>query len=456
MCADQDASSCAKVLNGVSTTTTVVEAHASAGMDSHEMDSHEDADTKLTSIRPSVSNRSLSTDEKKCSLNCMIQLKLMKPGLEVLRVERNGKYLYGDLLWDGTIRYSNNNNPPKQNKIFTSPTSFCSFSIPLLDPKFKRGNGFTYVFHTVDGMSWQSLDYYRSQYYVLETERGSAHSKHSSHKALTSTTDVPRPAKSEQQHCCNSVGGGGGRKLAGGKRARGASDAAGSLKRFRCAENVQGSGRQKTNSGGGLGNRVASAAAGLLRLKDIGNGNERAQGQYLPGDLVEALFMGRKKTWYPADVIGPPPKGYLSMAKSAGEVKVGSDGDMYLVRYHHKPLGNRVVPASDMRLCHDFEWCDSAGDLDELCIGDAVAGRYRHAEGNKEWYPGRVMQVRSDGTYNIKYDDGDYEKYVRRENIRMNDVRGLDHPEDGSSNGGRRKKRIAHVKVCVVFFLCLS
>jgi len=40
-------------------------------------------------------------------------------------------------------------------------------------------------------------------------------------------------------------------------------------------------------------------------------------------------------------------------------------------------------------------------------------------QGGKEWYVGRVMDVNKDGTYNIKYDDGDVEYNVKRKFIKL-------------------------------------
>lgn len=52
--------------------------------------------------------------------------------------------------------------------------------------------------------------------------------------------------------------------------------------------------------------------------------------------------------------------------------------------------------------------------VERLLHGDSL-GR---GQGNKAWYPGRVVAATADRTYSIEFDDGDFESGVRRENVR--------------------------------------
>ena len=50
-----------------------------------------------------------------------------------------------------------------------------------------------------------------------------------------------------------------------------------------------------------------------------------------------------------------------------------------------------------------------------LQIGDVVSVRYR---GGKRYFPGQIKLCREDGTYDVRYEDGDHEKKVKREMIK--------------------------------------
>lgn len=50
-----------------------------------------------------------------------------------------------------------------------------------------------------------------------------------------------------------------------------------------------------------------------------------------------------------------------------------------------------------------------------LRLGDRIEARFR--EGPK-WHPGKIVSVNPDGSYDIRYNDGDEERRVRRDMIR--------------------------------------
>ena len=59
---------------------------------------------------------------------------------------------------------------------------------------------------------------------------------------------------------------------------------------------------------------------------------------------------------------------------------------------------------------------DSNGlDSEKLSVGMEVEARYG---GKKQWYKGAIAKVNQDGTYNVKYEDGDHERGVRVDLIR--------------------------------------
>lgn len=58
-------------------------------------------------------------------------------------------------------------------------------------------------------------------------------------------------------------------------------------------------------------------------------------------------------------------------------------------------------------------------------VGDKVTASYRAEEqydGNESWFGGKVAVIHGDNTYDIEYDDGDYEEHVKLEYIREAEI----------------------------------
>src|SRR3569623_375320 len=55
---------------------------------------------------------------------------------------------------------------------------------------------------------------------------------------------------------------------------------------------------------------------------------------------------------------------------------------------------------------------------DSFREGDKIEGNYR---GRGRWYPGKISKDRGDKTYDIDYDDGEFEARVSESNIRLKD-----------------------------------
>ena len=558
-----------------------------------------------------------------CSMEALLEAGLVQAGLKVLSVTRNGRTLFGDLLSDSTIRYSGDNRPQCKGLKFKSPSGFGNYCCRSLDSRFKRGNGFTYVWYSADGKSWQPLDHYRQQFSLLQLHAEKANLQ-AGERAASSCTLLPvnpvkasslvraassaraasqlpvsqgarkkgRPAhlgrasnwvreripgmrvlmhardgrahvkgveacveggdgsspvsrpsspappqddtasdasgevgahtrtdatasEYQQQEPCQSLfsgqhanptdqGSAAGREMQRGEddddeedvacvRSRAehggegvvadlssalsrqgdapamqtadgdahhvhARDHAESMHPVACAaERSKDMGQEDMGqerlealalfsaAGGRSGNKRASRSNGALaathssaleqspattRRLDMVTQTRLANashGAYSAGELVEARFASRKDTWYPADVVEKARAGvsYPGMARCS----IGlNNGSLYLVRYHNKAFGQRIVNIADMRPCHDFDWLkpltmQRGGQPLQLMHafdeGDRVEARFRHEQGNKLWYPGRIAQVRTDGTYKVDYDDGDSEAAVRCQNIRL-------------------------------------
>ena len=77
--------------------------------------------------------------------------------------------------------------------------------------------------------------------------------------------------------------------------------------------------------------------------------------------------------------------------------------------------------------------------------GDLIEARYR---GGAKWFSGKVLRKRPDGSFDIRYDDGDSESGVRSEYVRLKDGGGgggggMSSPDRrlGSSVGGGERIR---------------
>ena len=50
----------------------------------------------------------------------------------------------------------------------------------------------------------------------------------------------------------------------------------------------------------------------------------------------------------------------------------------------------------------------------KFMIGDRVQAKYK---GRNKWYKGKIAKVNHDGTYDVEYDDGDFERNVAAKNV---------------------------------------
>lgn len=121
------------------------------------------------------------------------------------------------------------------------------------------------------------------------------------------------------------------------------------------------------------------------------------------GDKCEARYGGKSK-WYP---------GKISRVNSDGTFDITyDDGDSErrvrasLVRAVGGNGGGHSRSTSRNREAED----------EDLQRGDKVEARYG---GKSKWYAGKISRVNANGTYDIAYDDGDSERAVRRNMVRL-------------------------------------
>merc|ERR1719230_1339396 len=138
---------------------------------------------------------------------------------------------------------------------------------------------------------------------------------------------------------------------------------------------------------------------------DDRNGASSSSSSFRVGDLVEADFKGRGK-WFKGEITSV--EGPDRFGDSTFSIRY-EDGDResgVIERMIRKRGGsNDDRPRSPSR----------SGGGERLRPGDKIEAKYR---GGSRWFSGEVVRERADGSYDVRYDDGDSESGVRAEDIR--------------------------------------
>ncbi|POM62517.1 LOW QUALITY PROTEIN: hypothetical protein PHPALM_28322 [Phytophthora palmivora] len=152
--------------------------------------------------------------------------------------------------------------------------------------------------------------------------------------------------------------------------------------------------------------------------EDNENPQKQTKKLFQLGDIVKAPFQRGKKLF----------RGKISRVRSDGTYDISfEDGD----KDTHVP-GELIHAEEEEQDIHDKKLKKKA-----LKVGDAVNARYKKG---KKLFAGTVTRIRSDGTYDIKYDDGDVEMHVDLEMIEIPEgAKGDDDEYYGSS---KKKKTL--------------
>ena len=118
------------------------------------------------------------------------------------------------------------------------------------------------------------------------------------------------------------------------------------------------------------------------------------------GMKVEANYRGRGK-WFPAVISRERANDTFDIIYDDGDRELGVDRD--LIRQREDNTRRRSRSPSQ-------ETTD-----DEITIGTKIEARFK---GTSKWYAGKIKDKHRDGTYDVKYDDGDVEFAVKRSMIR--------------------------------------
>ena len=152
-------------------------------------------------------------------------------------------------------------------------------------------------------------------------------------------------------------------------------------------------------------------AAELIRPLD-GHAGGTDSTDFSEGDKVEALYKGKGTKWF---------SGKIS--------RVNRDGT-HDIRYDDGDSESGALKANVRR--HPDASRPSSGhrEVDDFVEGDKVEALYK-GKGTK-WFSGKISRVNRDGTYDIRYDDGDSEAGALKSNLRR-------HPDSSAAKVSLRE-----------------
>ncbi|CAM9249705.1 unnamed protein product, partial [Sphacelaria rigidula] len=138
------------------------------------------------------------------------------------------------------------------------------------------------------------------------------------------------------------------------------------------------------------------------RVSDVARSRDRNQRNPLQrGDEVEARYRGRGTKFYKGRIVRVNSDGTFDIAYDDGEKEIS------IAREHVRILGSPSTTTNDRR--------DSTPAA-VLAEGDRIEGNYR---GKGRYYKGHISRCNLDGTFNIDYDDGEKERGVACDMIRL-------------------------------------
>ncbi|CAM9116657.1 unnamed protein product, partial [Hapterophycus canaliculatus] len=178
------------------------------------------------------------------------------------------------------------------------------------------------------------------------------------------------------------------------------------------------------------GDREYDVEASMIRGKKGADsvaasaGDVAANEEFAEGDRVEARFGGRSR-WLRATVERKNRDGtyWLIYADGDQERAVGADFIRILGGGRSPQRSNTGSAAR-----RGVSTADRASDLEaslkvHLRVNDDVEARYK---GGRKWYRGKIRALNRDGTYDIRYADGDTERDVKSEFIRVTSAASLE------------------------------
>ena len=99
----------------------------------------------------------------------------------------------------------------------------------------------------------------------------------------------------------------------------------------------------------------------------------------------------------------------------AGKVLAVNRDGSYDIRYDDGDIERDVVASHVRSLGGSASPVKESSSSDRIIVGDKIEARYK---GGAKWFAGKVLAVNRDGSYDIRYDDGDIERDVVASRVR--------------------------------------
>ncbi|KAG7397797.1 hypothetical protein PHYBOEH_000178 [Phytophthora boehmeriae] len=175
---------------------------------------------------------------------------------------------------------------------------------------------------------------------------------------------------------------------------------------------------------GDIERKMAAADVEAASKSPVGATSSRKRG-FAVGDKIKARYKNGTKLF-------------------GGEIsRVRSDGT-YDIKYDDGDVETRVAEASIEESSRRKNESDDEiparrkSKSDGFRVDQSVKARYK---GGKKMFAGKIKRVHSDGTYDIRYDDGDEEKRVKAENIEASGDLNVDDNDLGKVKGASSRTR---------------
>lgn len=166
-----------------------------------------------------------------------------------------------------------------------------------------------------------------------------------------------------------------------------------------------------------------------------GGRDDRGKDTYRIGDRVEARLPGTTR-WRAATVVDDHPNGTIDVRFTNSDEERKLDPSMIRKTHNNDDNERRGVSVGSSVADRRVE----NSRLPQIRTGDAIEARYR---GGSKWYGGVVRRAHSDGTFDIRYADGDEERGVDGNLVRLSDGShngpggSPSHNEPSNARGGR-------------------
>ena len=156
------------------------------------------------------------------------------------------------------------------------------------------------------------------------------------------------------------------------------------------------------------GDREYNVKADMIRLK--GGSSSKAAPALARGDKVEARYKGKDK-WFAGEITTVNIDGTFDIRYDDGDREYNLKADMVRAKVSSAVGGAAAVAGPS-----ESKAQSGATKVVPLARGDKVEARYK---GKDKWFAGEITAVNIDGTYDVRYDDGDREYNVKADMVRV-------------------------------------